>query len=330
MKSNIHGGRSLLILLFVFATGHAEQYDYEISLDLGRTSFDGSQSILTPNGTVFSSTDSETDTLSAFGSWYFAGLSDDVGPRARAEFVDRASSLTFVYGHSDQETSIFQSSDDPTFPLPPLDTALDADGDSFALSVRYVDRDSGWFGNAGLLQSDLTTNGPNNAVNTSVDATGWSLGVGKYLLETTAVSLDYSEVDGDGQSDASAIAVSLTHLGNIGESWQYAIDAGYSRSDPDFGGDLDSWSAALAFYPTQDIEFGVSVVDVSGDGNTFFDPDTTTIGGFASWFVTPNVQLSARYSADDVDFAPSVVIGGSPTTSSADQDSFGISATVRF
>ena len=83
-------------------------------------------------------------------------------------------------------------------------------------------------------------------------------------------------------------------------------------------------------YPTRDFEFGINVEDVTAHGNTFFDLDTTTIEGFASWFVTPNVQLSARYRVDDVSFFPDVIIGGAPTASDADQDSIGISATVRF
>ena len=330
MKPNTSRGCWFLVGTLASTSGFAEEYDFEIGLAFDRTTFDGSQSITTPGGTIFSSGSTDTDELSVFGTWYFTGLSDDMGPRARAAFVDRASSVGVGYSRLEQTASRFRSVDDPSSPFPPVDSEFDLDGDLFAVEMRYVDRDSGWFGNAGLLTSNNTPNGPNGVITDSSDATGWNLGVGKYLFETTALSLDVGEVDGEGESDVSVVALTFTHLGNVGERWQYAVDLGYSRLDPDGRVDLDAWGATLALYPTRDFEFGINVEDVSANGDTFFDLDTTAIEGFASWFVTPNVQLSARYRVDDVSFAPDVAIGGAPTVSDADQDSIGISATVRF
>ena len=330
MKSNMSRGCWFLVGMLISTSGFAEEYDFEIGLAFNRTTFDGSQLITTPGGTIFSSSNTDMDELGVFGSWYFAGLSDDIGPRARAAFVDRASSVGVGYSHLEQTISLFRSNDDPSFPVPPIDSVFDTDGDSLAVQIRYVDRDSGWFGNAGLLESNNMPFGPNGSIDDSSDATGWNLGVGKYLFETTALSLDVSEVDGDGGLDTSVYALTFIHLGNFGERWQYAIDVAYSRLDLDRSVDLDNWGATFALYPTRDFEFGINVEDVSADGRTFVDLDTTAIEGFASWFVTPNVQLSARYRVDDVSFFPDVTIGGAPTVSDADQDSFGISATVRF
>lgn len=330
MKPNMSCGCWFLAGMLLATNGFAEEYDFEIGLAFDSTNFDGSQLTTTPGGTIFSSSNIDTDELSVFGSWYFAGLSDDKGPRARAAFVDRASSVGVGYSHSEQTFSTFRSVDDPSFPFPSVDSVLDRDRDSFAVDIRYVDRESGWFGNVGLLTSNNTPNGPNGMINDSSDATAWNLGVGKYLFQTTALRLDVSEVDSNVGLDASAVAVTFAHLGNIGERWQYATDLGYSRLDPDRGVDFDTWSATVALYPTRDFEFGINVEDVSANGNTAFDLDTTAIEGFASWFVTPNVQLSARYRVDDVSYQSGFIIGGASTERDADQDSFGVSATVRF
>jgi hypothetical protein len=310
----------LLAGILVATSGFAEEYDFEIALAFDSTKFDDSQTTMTPGGTVFNLGETDTDELSVFGSWYFAGLSDDKGPRARAVLVDRASSVSVGYSRSDQTISEFRTSDDPSFPFAPLDVKFDSDGDSFVVDFRYVDRDSGWFGNAGLLTSNTTLGG---FVNQSVDTTGWNLGAGKYLFETTTIGLDVGQVNVNGGGDATVVAVSFAHLGDLGERWQYAIDVGYNHADVDFGSELDTWGAAIALYPTRDFEFGVAIEDVSTN-NAFLD--TTGIEGFASWFVKPNVRLSARYRAYDVDNS----IFDASTVRDADQDSFGISATIRF
>jgi len=323
MRHTRGAGYWLLAGMLVATSGLAEEYNFEIALAFNSTQFDGSQTLTTAGGTIFNSGETDTDELSVLGSWYFAGLSDDKGPRAQAVFVDRASSLSVGYSRSDQTFSAFLTSDDPSFPFPPIDSTFESDGDSLTVAFRYVDRDSGWFGNAGLFRSNTTLGG---FIDDSVDATGWSLGVGKYLFETTTLGLDAGQVD-IGGGDATVVAVSFWHLGDLGDRWQYAVDLGYRRLDADGGIEQDTWRAAIALYPTRDFEFGVSVEDVSGSS---FLRDTTGIEGFASWFVTPNVRLSARYRVDDVDYFGNVGIPSASRVSDADQNSYGISATVRF
>ena len=322
MKLNIVPFRFLLALMLVATGASAEQYDFEVGLAFDSTRFDGSQTITTTGGTIFNSTETDTDDLHVFGSWYFAGLSDNKGPRARAVLVDRASSLSVSYSRSEQTIATRLTSDDPSFPFPPVDARLDSNGDSFAVDLRYVDRDSGWFGSVGLLRSDATLGG---FVDESVDATGWRLGVGKYVFETTTVDLDVGQVKADA-GDATVYAISLEHLGSLGERWQYAIDIGFNRLDADNDVELDTWRAAFALYPSRDFEFGVAVENVSG----LFGLDTTGLEGFASWFVTPNVRLSARYRVDDADYFGNAIIPGASTDSDVDKNSFGIGATVRF
>ena len=326
MRRNVSRDDLILVGVLISTAGVADEYDFEVGLAYDYTKFEGSQLITGAGGTIFSSSDIDTDDFSVFGSWYFAGLSDNKGPRARAAFVDRASSLVAGYRRSEQTWSLFRNSDDPTFPFSDLDSTLDSSGDSFAADIRYVDRASGWFGTAGLIDSDTR---PRGIVDNSIGATGWSLGIGKYIYETTALSLTVSDIDSDVALFGTAVAANFSHLGNLGERWQYAVDLDYSHRNTDRGADLDTVGATLAFYPTRDIEFGISIVDEFSDRAGLIDLDTTSFQGFASWFVTPNVQLSARYRVDDGDYIPDV-IRNEPTARDSDQDSFGISATVRF
>lgn len=312
----------MLVGMFVTASASAEQYDSEVGFAFDSTRFDGSRTITTPGGTIFNATESDTDNLSLSGSWYFSGLSDDKGPWARAAFVSRASSLNVGYTRIDQSIAVILTSNDPAFPVPQGDPRFDTIGDSFGVDLHYVDSDSGWFGKAGLSRSDISLIGFSND---ATEASTWQLGVGKYVLDTTAIGLDFGQAEVGGL-DGESIAVTFEHLGDLGASWQYAVDASFNHLDTNGGVELDTWRAALSLYPSQRFEFGAAIEDVSG----LFAQDNTSFEGFASWFATPNVRLSARYRVDDVDYLGNVSIGGAPTVSSADQDSFGIGISVRF
>ena len=167
MKPTARSSCWLLTGLLVASPALADDYDFELDVDFGSTSFDGIQRITTTGGTTVNAGTTDTDDLSIVGSWYFGGLSDDEGPRARAGLVDRASSLSFRYTRTDRSDTSFLTSDDPSFPFPPLNSRFDSDGDSFALDFRYVDRDSGWFGEAGAYTSNTTFGG---FVSDSIDA----------------------------------------------------------------------------------------------------------------------------------------------------------------
>lgn len=319
MRHTRAAGSCLLAVAMIVQTAQADEYDFEIDVAFDSSQFDRSETTTTPGGTIFNSASIDSDSLSVLGTWYFTGLSDDKGPRARAVLVDRASSLSIGYSRTEQSNSFVFTSSDPAFPLPPFDLSFDSNVDAFSVDFRYVDRDSGWFGSAGLLTVNAT------AARFSVqpgDADGWSLGVGKYLADTTTLSLNFTDI-----SNTSAVGLSFEHLGDLGASWQYAVDLGYSYVDVGGGFDLNTWGAALSLYPTRDFEFGLAVEDVSGN---FPSADSQTVEGFASWYVKPNVRLSARYRVDDADYFGNVFIGGGSTVNDSDEDSFGISASIRF
>ena len=324
------GSWTLSLLLSITSVSSAEDYDYEINLGFDRTSLHASQLLTPPGGAIFDSRDVDTDEFSLTGTWYYNGLSDNVGPRARAVFMDRASSLSIFYQDLEQSFSAFRTNEDPLSPILPAEGQSRSESDSVAVNLRYVDRDSGWLGSAGWLTSDSRFFADGMSFDDpSVDA--WNVTVGRYLYDTTALTFGFNKIEGQGASDTSTVNAEFTHLGGLGDRWQYAVDLGYGRSDVPGSADQDIWAGAFSVYPTRDVEFGISVEHVSVDGGRFLvDPDTTSLQGFASWFVTPNVQLAARYRVDDIEVVGSVVIADTPTQRDSDQESFGISATVRF
>ena len=301
-------------------TSFADDYAFEIGAAYGRDQFNWSSNAIVsgspvwPDGSIISAADSDTDSLDVTGTWYFAGLSDDDGPRARAMFVDRASTLSVAYSRSEASNSLVVASDIPN--VPSLDYQDNTSGDSFGAFGRYVNRSGGWFGQAGVVTTDSTFDG---------DATAWSLGVGKYVLDTTALSLDIGHVERE--NDGTDIAtLGFTHLGSVGESWQYAVDLGYEYRDSEILGELHDWQVGVSFYPTRDFEFGVAFSD-DESRNPF---PKKSVEGFVSWFITPKVELGARYRVDDLDVQPSFTGGGIDATDDADQDRFGIRLNLRF
>ena len=314
-------GALLTVTILAAASVAAEDFDFEVGVTYDRTQLDAEQTITTNVGSTFISNEVDTDAWSLFGSWYFAGLSDDKGPRARAAFVDRASVLNVRYAKTEVTFSSVVDSTDPLIDF--FAGSFKSEGDSYSLDARYVWRDSGWFANAGVANSDVSIGG---FVDSSVDSTAWRLGVGKYLFDTTTLTLDVSQADEDG-GDATGVAVAFSHLGDMGESWQYAVDLGYAQTDSDGNLDFDTWSAALSMFPNRDFEFGLRIAETDAD---FAPLDSTSYEGFVSWFVTPGVVLAASYRIDDVGFLGNAIIPSAETNNSADQDSIGLSLSIRF
>ncbi|MDJ0908433.1 MAG: hypothetical protein QNI99_04545 [Woeseiaceae bacterium] len=317
---------SLLTALLFTTASFAEEYDFELDVAFGSSNFDGSKTITRPGGTIFNSGSNDSDNLSIFGNWYYNGLSDDNGPRARAALVNRASSLSFGYGRTEQTIASFLTNTDPSLMFIPSlsESRFESDSDLFSVDLRHVDRDSGWFGSVGL---QITNEDISGTFNDSTDATEWRLGAGKYIFENTTLSFSVGRIDFGAGEKATAFDFSLEHLGNLGDRWQYGLDIGYDRTDLDFS-DFDTLGVGLSLYPNRDFEFGVAVLDARG--NPGLNRSDVSYEGFASWFIRPNIQLSASYRVDDADFFGNVFVGGDQGVSDADSDSFGISATWRF
>ena len=226
--------------------------------------------------------------------------------------MDRASFVDVAYTRSDTTASVF--SVNPV--VGDFNERGDLESDIFDVAFRYVDKSSGWFGSAGLRHTN-----PDSPV---ADFTSLNIGFGKYLLDTTALQFNVARLDIE-ESDPMEYGLSLSHLGSLSGQWQYAVELGYTYADGDFALFDDAWQSTFSLYPTRDIEFGVAAVyrdqDVSGIRNSY--------EGFASWFITPSVQLSARYAYGEGE--PEVgFVQGESVFADVEQSRFGVSLNMRF
>ena len=91
------------------ANAAADDYDYEVGLTYGWGQSDSTfistfSGAPTPSPGI-STSSSDTDNIDLFGAWYYSGLSDSVGPKSRAAFLNRASSVGLAYSRSDGSSS---------------------------------------------------------------------------------------------------------------------------------------------------------------------------------------------------------------------------------
>jgi len=310
---------TLLLVGLCFAAGAtAEDYDYELSLSYDRGGSDRSLTAIsggvpTPSlGVSRSSSDSDTVDLS--GMWYYSGLSDANGPKSRAAFLSRASSLSFGYSRGDESGS-FSFRGGNIFPSTTTGSR-DTTIDELSAGLRHVWRDSGWYVLGSFSRVKITSNTEATGItaSSSFDAKAYTLGVGKYFGETTALDLTIAQVD-PGGSTGTAVALSFTHIGTLGSDWQYGADVGIARSNG--RGDEGSYSLRGSLYPSPEFEFGIGYSRQQFDGGF----DQNTIEGFVSWFIRDHVELTARYSQDNPDELPGQNI---------DNDLLGVGVNVRF
>ena len=328
MKTKIEqiAANSLLTLAAVFLATNAVagNYNYEVGLSFGSSDTDTATSLAaagpdTPLGSLTSSSDS--DRLELSGTWYYSGLSDKNGPKSRAAFLDRASSLNLAYSYEDLSGSSVSSGLEPPLPpgIPTIPAATGStDGTSHTLvaGLRHVWEPSGWYGLAGVTRNDSEIDSVFGDFSSSfdTDATAYTLGIGKYLGQATALDLSVISSDLDG-NDATTWALSFNHVGSVGSSWHYAADLGVAVSDADE--DDGTYLLGLSLFPTTELEFGFQFSHREGA----FESDIDSYEGFASWFVRDHVELHARYRTDDFD---------TNLFTDFDSDQFAIGVNVRF
>ncbi len=330
MKRNIQGvvAVTLAALAGTLLTKNAVagDYDYEASLTYGSADTKVVLPVFTfvpPSEPIVSSitTSSDSDRVELSGTWYYSGLSDTSGPKSRAAFLDRASGARISYAYQDLSgTSVYTGLQPPVpqgvLPNPPSNDSVDGNSHALEVRLRHVWKANGWYGLAGAtrIDSELGTNSDGVGQSFDTDATAYTLGIGKYLGQSTALDLSIIASDLDGY-DTTAYALSFNHVGSIGGSWHYAADLGVALSDEDE--DDGTYSLGLSLFPTTEFEFGIRVTH----HESAFDSDRDSYEGFASWFVRDRVELHARYQENDWDI---------DVASEYDSDQYAIGVNVRF
>ena len=287
---------SCAVMGLTAVTASAGDYDYELTFSLGGSDTSTASDV---NDSRFSS---DTDAYSLTGRWFYDGLSDTNGPRSRAPFLDRTSSLALSFERTERGNSQFLPA--PVFGPVNQTTTNDSDSDTLELALRHVWDESGWYALASYarverdLSSRVLIDGqpPTFVFDGSSDATTYSLGVGKYVLPNTALQFEVADLEAGSNArllfgEGRTYDLSLTHIGKVTDVWSFAIDAAVSRSDADSGGEADGYALSTALLPGNDLEFGVGFSRFDADG--FAEREELDV--FTSWFVRENIELRARY-----------------------------------
>lgn len=295
----------------------AEEYDFEFGFAFDNASSDffspaiGSGGVPMPSlGLSVGSGDA--DTVSLLGTWYFQGLAEIDGPKSRAAFLNRASSISFGYAYGDDTE---ESSSTGTLFAPRISSGKTT-SDAFSIDLRYVVPDSGWYGLAGISRLDSDFSGQSNGDEYArdFDATDYRVGLGKYIGERTAVDLSVTRSETGGRYVTST-SLSLTHIGSLGANWLYGADIELTKSGQRY--EDGTYALGLSLYPSRNFKFGVGTTQRSLD----YRPNPISYEGFASWFVRDNIELTGRYAHEDV---------GSFPGSDLDAYSAGVGINVRF
>ncbi|MDG2035547.1 MAG: hypothetical protein P8J42_02935, partial [Pseudomonadales bacterium] len=200
---------------------------------------------------------------------YFSDVETSVGPLAKAAFVSRASS--FELGYTEHED-------------------LDAQKTYSAIDWRH--KNTGFILNAAYSSSIIDING--------VDTDGFGLdqfevSVGKYVGETTTVSLQYSRAEDKQNSDLveDAYSLSISHVGITDIS--FAVEGSISMADMLTDDEQFGLALSATLYPSSKLGIG------AGFDIALADVDDDRVFAFAEWFFKPNVRGSATYYISDQD-----------------------------
>jgi hypothetical protein len=310
---------ALAVSVALSETGHADNYDYQIgiSYDASRASSESVFAVPIVDSIRVES-DSDSDEIGLHGTWFFDGVAASSGPRSRAAFIGRASSISLSYRRGNGDSVSTLSATDPAFPSSTDRSELDTN--SVSANLRWVWAESGWYGLAGLSRADFETDSEFGSIDFTADA--YSLGVGKYIGSQTTLELSVVRLDSDasgsiigGNSTSTETAVAFSHIGSLGRTWQYGTNIGLATTER--GASDGSYSVRLSLYPSRPLAFGLEI-----DG-ALQDPGdvSTDYGLFASWFPRERIEFDARYGWISFD---------EPSNTDFDQYTFGVGVNFRF
>ncbi len=292
MYSN-RNARFAAVSAFIFClSAHADEYDFEVGVTIGQSEADTTTVSFPAPINSTATTSADADRFDLRGTWFYSGLSDGKGPKTRAAFVDRASRVSLSYSRLDQSSSVVLSGGG----IPPVESNASIDLSGYFVDLRHVWKDSGWFGIVGIGRAELDGDFSNGSITSTSnsDANAYSLGIGKYLAETTAVDLRLVTQD-SGSSTASGISVNVSHLAPLGNTWMFGADAGLTKTDT--AGDGDVYNIRGSLYPNTDVDFGLSF-ERRDEGSGI---DSESFELFAGWFISGNTRVHASYREDTGD-----------------------------
>ncbi|MEL7312603.1 MAG: autotransporter outer membrane beta-barrel domain-containing protein [Pseudomonadota bacterium] len=293
------------------ASAVAEEFDYEVSLGFDNSNTESQFSIPPDLLDIFpfpiaTDTESDSDTFNGSFRWYFEGLSDEIGPRDRAVFANRASFAQFAVLSGTLSRSSRQVEGDQVLIIDD-----DTDLTGYVLSARKVF--DNWFFEGSVSGADIESNF------SLLEQTAVTAGAGRYFGETTALSLTVIRTSTDFMSNNdidSGLQIDLNHIGDLfGSQWQYAVDV--SANNETFESSDGSYEVGLTLYPTKNFGIGFEIEDQLGGTNN--DAIRYTLG--ANWFVSPQLQFEFAVGTIDID---------NGANQDTDTEQYGVQARYRF
>ena len=286
-----------LLFLFPLIADAGQEYSYEIVGQYQRVEpeFSG-----------------DSDGWSIGATHYFSAVQLTDVPWAEAAFAGRNSLIRIDYSQSD--------GDDPA--------NLETSG--YSLRGQYIDANNGWFigGSIGRgdseSESNISTPFSDIFIETDGESDAFSLSVGRYIAETTTLTLGYSSAETDldtetvtlavtvicppliicapgpgalvshskTESDAETWSLSARHLGAL-DSWHYALRGGVSYQE------LDAKHTQISPLPT--IGFGPLVPSGSSTSTVKTSDSSWGYGVGTTLYPAENWGFGLDYSRLDGD-----------------------------
>lgn len=186
----------------------------------------------------------DTDNVGVAATRYFSPVDDSLGPSALAAFLSRSSSLG-ISGFDDDERQVIVVGP----PASAQTLTLHNGFDGFAVTGRYVWRQSGWYAGGGLDSAD-GEQGSAQSPNLT-DVRGYRATAGKYLGESTSLELTFgtaeTEVDQapsfvcsvfvigcitEIETQADDLTLRAFHVGRLGRM-RYSLDGSVTTTEID-------------------------------------------------------------------------------------------------
>jgi len=218
-------------------------------------------------------------------------VDDTKGPLAEAAFLDHASSVSVNY--TDGETD--------------GDGEHDLEFKDYGISGRYVTADAGWIFDLGFERNE--PDNPFSAGPDEFEIDTFSVGVGKYLTDTTTLVFSYENKDADEGGDVDTYRADIVHLWQL-EKLALKFNGGYGQTDvdDDYGDDIDAWELGATVYPCKGLGIG------GGYRNTENNlAEVEQYYARAEWFINDQVGVSLEYQdaeVEDTDLEADAIVFG--------------------
>jgi len=243
-----------------------------------------------------------SDTNLLFYRFFFNKVSTSTGPWLETPFTQRAGYIMVLTAQGSYSRPSYSS-----------------DSQTAALFATIANPDSDFVFGLDYSQSNADINGT-----TSYTAKGstYSLSIGYYVQQYTSINFDHDNNESEFsnssptiENETNTISAKTLLLQNNGTAIQ--LFASYSKREDDDGDQFKTTRLSGGYYFNQKLGLGASL---SKDSTPYSSLDSTRTGINLSYFINPQLYLSAHYSQTSYD----------SSTTNNDSDSMQFDVAYRF